>query len=127
MLFLADRIALARQAESAFTDHLRDNPRHVLHPGRGFDCAKRVTIATLQTMISEYRDLSPGHFNLVITEECRRSIYGKRSGALRHCDRYQLGLTATPCTADADEVPDPDDGIYVRDAFLRAFRADVPL
>ena len=51
VLFLVDRIALARQAEDAFTDHLRDCPSHVLRPGRGFDRAKRVTIATLQTMI----------------------------------------------------------------------------
>ncbi len=30
VLFLVDRIALARQAEDAFTDHLRDYPCHVL-------------------------------------------------------------------------------------------------
>ena len=59
VLFLVDRIALAGQAEDAFTDHLRDYPCHVLRPGRGFDRAKRITVATLQTMIAEYRDLSP--------------------------------------------------------------------
>ena len=58
VLFLVDRIALAAQAEDAFTDHLRDYPCHVLRPGRGFDRAKRITIATLQTMIAEYRTLS---------------------------------------------------------------------
>ena len=35
VLFLVDRIALAAQAEDAFTDHLRDYPCHVLRPGRG--------------------------------------------------------------------------------------------
>ncbi len=73
VLFLVDRIALAGQAEDAFTDHLPDYPCHVLRPGRGFDRAKRITIATLQTMIAEYRDLSPGYFDLVITDECHRS------------------------------------------------------
>ena len=34
VLFLVDRIALAAQAEDAFTDHLHDDPRHVLCPGR---------------------------------------------------------------------------------------------
>ena len=97
VLFLVDRIALAGQAEDAFTDHLRDYPCHVLRPGRGFDRAKLVTIATLQTMIAEYRDLSPGYFDLVITDECHRSIYGTWSGVLRHFDGIQLGLTATPC------------------------------
>ena len=121
VLFLVDRIALAGQAEDAFTDHLRDYPSHVLRPGRGFDRAKLVTIATLQTMIAEYRDLSPGYFDLVITDECHRSIYGKWSRVLRHFDGIQLGLTATPCTAaDADTLPDPEDGLFVRDT-LRFF------
>ena len=126
VLFLVDRIALAGQAEDAFTDRLRDYPCHVLRPGRGFDRAKLVTIATLQTMIAEYRDLSPGYFDLVITDECHRSIYGKWSGVLRHFDGIQLGLTATPCTAaDADALPDPEDGLFVRDT-LRFFGLERP-
>ena len=125
VLFLVDRIALARQAEDAFTDHLRDYPCHVLRPGRGFDRAKRITVATLQTMIAEYRDLLPGYFDLVITDECHRSIYGKWSGVLRHFDGIQLGLTATPCTADADALPDPEDGLFVRDT-LRFFELAEP-
>ena len=90
VLFLVDRIALAGQAEDAFNDHLRDYPCHVLRPGRGFDRTKRITIATLQTMITEYRGLSSG-FDLVLTDECHRSIYGKWSGVLRHFDGIQLG------------------------------------
>ena len=125
VLFLVDRIALARQAEDAFTDHLRAYPCHVLRPGRGFDRAKRISVATLQTMIAEYRDLSPGYFDLVITDECHRSIYGKWSGVLRHFDGIQLGLTATPCTADADMLPDPEDGLFVRDT-LRFFELSEP-
>ncbi len=126
VLFLVDRIALAGQAEDAFTDHLRDYPCHVLRPGRVFDRAKRVTIATLQTMIAEYRTLSPGYFDLVITDECHRSIYGKYKGVLKHFDGIQLGLTATPCTAaDADALPDPEDGLFVRDT-LRFFGLERP-
>ena len=125
VLFLVDRIALARQAEDAFTDHLRDYPCHMLRPGRGFDRAKRITIATLQTMIAEYRTLSPGYFDLVITDECHRSIYGKWSGVLRHFDSIQLGLTATPCTVDAEQLPDPEDGLFVRDT-LRFFELAEP-
>ena len=125
VLFLVDRIALARQAEDAFTDHLGAYPCHVLRPGRAFDRGRRITIATLQTMISEYRCLSPGYFDLVITDECHRSIYGKWSGALRHFDGIQLGLTATPCTVDADSLPDPEDGLFVRDT-LRFFELAEP-
>ena len=125
VLFLVDRIALARQAEDAFTDHLLDYPCNVLRPGRGFDRAKRITIATLQTMIAEYGDLSPGYFDLIVTDECHRSIYGKWSGVLRHFDAIQLGLTATPCTVDDDELPDPEDGLFVRDT-LRFFELAKP-
>ena len=125
VLFLVDRIALAAQAEDAFTDHLPDCPCHVLRPGRGFDRAKRVAIATLQTMIAEYRDLSPGYFDLVITDECHRSIYGKWSGVLRHFDGVQLGLTATPCTAGPGTMADAEDGLFVRDT-LRFFELEKP-
>ena len=76
-------------------------------------------------MIAEYRDLSPGYFDLVITDECHRSIYGKWSGVLRHFDGIQLGLTATPCTVEADELPDPEDGRFVRDT-LRFFDLEAP-
>ncbi len=125
VLFLVDRIALARQAEEAFTDHLRDYPCQVLRPGRGFDRAKPITIATLQTMIAEYRGLSPGYFDLVITDECHRSIYGKWNDALRHFDGIQLGLTATPCTSDIDASADSEDGQFVRDT-LRFFEVKAP-
>ena len=125
VLFLVDRIALAGQAEDAFSDHLRDYPCHVLRPTRGFDRTKRITIATLQTMITEYRDLSSGYFDLVITDECHRSIYGKWSGVLWHFDGIQLGLTATPCTAESETLPDPEDGQFVRDT-LRFFELAEP-
>ena len=126
VLFLVDRITLAGQAEDAFNDHLRDYPCYVLRPGRGFDHTKRITIATLQTMILEYRDLSSGYFDLVITDECHRSIYGKWSGVIRHFDGSQLGLTATPCTAaEADMLPDAEDGHFVRDT-LRFFGLKEP-
>ena len=126
VLFLVDRIALAAQAEDAFTDHLRDYPCHVLRPGRGFDRAKRITIATLQTMIAEYGHISSGYFDLVIIDECHRSIYGRWSGVLRHFDGIQLGLTATPCTAEAArEGVDPEDGHFMRDT-LRFFEVERP-
>ena len=118
VLFLVDRIALAGQAEDALIDHLPDYPCHVLRPGRGFDRTKRVTIATLQTMIAEYRDLSPGYFDLVVTDECHRSIYGKWSGVLGHFDGIQLGLTATPCSAGEGAMADLEDGRIVRDTLL---------
>ncbi len=125
VLFLVDRITLASQTEDAFTDYLTDYPCQILRAGRGFDHAKRITISTLQTMINEYDQLSSGYFDLIITDECHRSIYGKWSGVLRHFDGIQLGLTATPCTVDPEDMPDPEDGLFVRDT-LRFFEVDRP-
>ena len=46
------------------------------------------------TSIANY---SAGYFDLVIIDECHRSIYGKWRRALDHFDAVKIGLTATPC------------------------------
>ena len=125
VLFLVDRITLAKQAEDAFVEHLPNYPAYVLRAGRGQLEEKRITIATLQTMISEYPNYSSGYFDLVITDECHRSIYGKWSGVLKHFDGFQLGLTATPCTANPEDVADAEDGAFIRDT-LRFFEVSEP-
>ena len=128
VLFLVDRITLAHQTEEAFTEHLRDYPAYVLRAGRRFQDQKRITITTLQSMINLYRDYSSGYFDLVITDECHRSIYGKWSGILKHFDGVQIGLTATPCAVPQsvlDQLPDEEDGKFVRDT-LRFFEVDQP-
>lgn len=123
VLFLVDRITLAGQTEDNFNEYLPDLPCYVLRAGRRFDDAKRITIATLQSMVNIYRDYSAGYFDLIITDECHRSIYGQWSGVLRHFDGIQLGLTATPCVAGEDQTD--DDKAFVRDT-LRFFGVDRP-
>ncbi|MFT3757185.1 MAG: DEAD/DEAH box helicase family protein [Pseudoxanthomonas sp.] len=123
VLFLVDRITLAGQTEDNFNEYLPDLPCYVLRAGRRFDDAKRITIATLQSMVNIYRDYSAGYFDLIITDECHRSIYGQWSGVLRHFDGIQLGLTATPCVAG--EAAGEDDKAFVRDT-LRFFGVDKP-
>ena len=45
---------------------------------------------------------------------------------LKHFDGVQIGLTATPCVANLDEVaPDEEDKLFVRDT-LRFFEVDKP-
>ena len=126
VLFLVDRITLAKQTEDVFAEQLRDYPAYVLRPGRRFQDEKRITITTLQSMVSVYRSYSAGYFDLVITDECHRSIYGKWSGVLKHFDGVQLGLTATPCVvsqAVLDKLPDKEDAAFVKDT-LRFFEVD---
>lgn len=126
VLFLVDRITLAKQAEDAFAEYLPDYPAYVLRGGRRFQDEKRITISTLQTFIGEYAKLPASYFQLVVVDECHRSIYGKWSGTLRHFDGIQVGLTATPCVMkDADDLPDPEDGQFIRDT-LKFFEVAEP-
>lgn len=124
VLFLVDRITLATQTEEAFNEHLPDLPCYVLRAGRRFQDEKRVTITTLQSMINIYRDYSAGYFDLIITDECHRSIYGQWKGILQYFDGTQIGLTATPFTSDI-ETGDDEDQTFVRDT-LRFFEVDEP-
>ena len=128
VLFLVDRIPLARQTEDAFAEYLPDLPAYVKRAGRRFQDEKRITITTLQSMVNDYAAYSSGYFDLIISDECHRSIYGKWSGVLKHFDGLQIGLTATPCVASPDvlaALDDAEDGAFVRDT-LRFFELDQP-
>jgi type I restriction enzyme R subunit len=126
VLFLVDRNPLAKQTEDAFAEHLPDYPSYRLQSGRRFQDEKRITITTLQSMINIYRDYSAGYFNLVISDECHRSIYGRWRGVLEHFDGVQIGLTATPCVADVDdEAADDEDKLFVRDT-MKFFEVTEP-
>ena len=126
VLFLVDRIPLAKQTEDAFAEHLLELPAYVLRAGRRFQDEKRITITTLQSMVNIYRDYSSGYFDLVISDECHRSIYGKWSGVLKHFDGLQIGLTATPCVAaELDDFNEEEDKLFVRDT-LRFFEVERP-
>ncbi len=126
VLFLVDRIPLAKQTEDAFAEHLPDYPAYVLRAGRRFQDEKRITITTLQSMINVYGDYSAGYFDLIISDECHRSIYGQWSGVLKYFDGLQIGLTATPCIASLDGMAgDDEDKLFVRDT-LRFFEVDAP-
>ena len=126
VLFLVDRIPLALQTEDAFAENLPDYPSYVLRAGRRFQDEKRITITTLQSMINIYGEYSAGYFDLIISDECHRSIYGKWSGVLKHFDGIQIGLTATPCVGGEETATeDADDKLFVRDT-LRFFEVDKP-
>lgn len=107
-LFVVDRNTLAIQAEDAFAEHLPNLPCYrVPRTGRRFQDEKRVTIVTLQTLVNEYEKYSSGYFDLIVIDECHRSIYGQWRRALDHFDGIKVGLTATPCVMQ--EAPDVDD------------------
>ena len=89
-LFVVDRNTLAIQAEDAFAEHLPHLPCYrVPRTGRRFQDEKRITIVTLQTLVNEYEKYSSGYFDLIVIDECHRSIYGQWRRALDHFDGDQ--------------------------------------
>ena len=97
VLFLADRIELAKQAKETFDDYLRDWPAKLLYGGKR-SLEGQIVVGTLDTVAGQLGPGGFGHayFDLVVTDECHRSIYGKHMGTLGHFDAIHIGLTATP-------------------------------
>lgn len=95
VLFLVDREQLAKQALEATQDVLSQYSSYWLRPGVGQQ-QQQVTVCLLQTMISRYTDFTSGYFDVVIADECHRSIYGAWQTALTYFDALHIGLTATP-------------------------------
>jgi type I restriction enzyme R subunit len=102
VLFLADRVALVKQAANAFKAHLpNSNPVNLLKEKGEF--GSRVYLSTYPTMMNlindmdgEERRFGVGYFDIVIVDEAHRSIYQKYSSIFTYFDSFLVGLTATP-------------------------------
>jgi type I restriction enzyme R subunit len=97
VLFLVDRIELAKQAKETFDDYLRDWPAVILYGGKR-SLEGQIVVGTLDTIASQLGTGGFGHayFDLVVTDECHRSIYNTHRATLGHFDAIHIGLTATP-------------------------------
>lgn len=101
VLFLADRIALVKQAVGAFKKHLpAANPVNLVTEK---DQDGRVFVSTYPTMMGLIDDLKdgerrfgPGHFDLIVIDEAHRSVYQKYRAIFGYFDSLLVGLTATP-------------------------------
>ena len=96
ILFLADREELAKQALSALQDLLPAHSSYWLRAGMAPQLGVEITVCLLQTMIGRCRDFTAGYFDVVVADECHRSIYGQWQTALTRFDAFHIGLTATP-------------------------------
>lgn len=96
VLFLVDREALAIQAyRDGFKQHLPNESRSYIRAGE-IDSSCRLFVATIQTMMECFHKVSPGFFDIIISDECHRSIYNKWRDVLSYFHAMQIGLTATP-------------------------------
>jgi type I restriction enzyme R subunit len=97
VLFLADRIELAKQAKETFDDYLKDYPSTLLFNGKR-SLQGQIVVGTLDTIAGQLGPAGFGHgyFDVVVTDECHRSIYNTHRATLGHFDAIHIGLTATP-------------------------------
>lgn len=95
VLFLVDRDELAQQAIGAIQDVLDKYSSYWLKAGM-VPQEQQITVCLLQTMINRHTEFSSGYFDVVIADECHRSIYGQWQAALTRFNAFHIGLTATP-------------------------------
>ncbi|MDP3847980.1 MAG: DEAD/DEAH box helicase family protein [Pseudomonas sp.] len=101
VLFLADRVALVKQAANAFKEFLPDaSPVNLLTDksgqGRVFLCTYPTMMGLIDQMEGDRRKYGVGHFDLIVIDEAHRSVYQKYGAIFRYFDSYLVGLTATP-------------------------------
>ena len=107
VLFLADRVALVKQAQNSFKAHLPSVPTANLqekhNPQKNDHSSARVCLSTYPSMMNLIDDRSNGikrfgsaHFDLVVIDEAHRSVYKKYRGIFEYFDSLLVGLTATP-------------------------------
>ena len=107
VLFLADRVALVRQAHNNFKAHLPSAPSANLiekhDPRKNDHNGARVCVATYPTMMNlideiqnGQRKYGPGHFDLIVIDEAHRSVYRRYRAIFDYFDCLLVGLTATP-------------------------------
>ena len=113
ILFLADRVALVRQAVGAFKTHLPDSsPVNLVSEkstdGRVFVCTYPTMMGLIDDAADGQRRFGVGHFDLIIIDEAHRSVYQKYRAIFDYFDCLLVGLTATP----KDEIDHNTYGLF---------------
>ncbi len=113
ILFLADRVALVKQAVNAFKTHLPDSaPVNLLTDKAAEGRVFVSTYATMMGLIDDAADgqrrFGVGHFDLIIIDEAHRSVYQKYRAIFEYFDALLVGLTATP----KDEIDHNTYGLF---------------
>jgi type I restriction enzyme, R subunit len=123
VLYVCDRFNLVDQTDKNFQKFITDQSSYILN-SKGLKDEKSIIISTIQTFIRQYDSISSGYFDLIIIDECHRSIYGKYRKSLDRFDSIKIGLTATPCKYDNDNE-NSEDVKSIKDT-LKFFELDEP-
>ena len=102
VLFIVDRIELAKQTMEDFNVVLREYSPVIFKTARRHPSellGSSVVVATIQSLMVDRRyrtEFTPFHFDLVINDEAHRSIYGDAREVVQFFQATRVGLTATP-------------------------------
>jgi len=102
VLFIVDRIELAKQTKEEFDVALREYSPVIYKTARRRPLellGSSVVIATIQSLLTDRRyrtEFTPFYFDLVINDEAHRSIYGDAREVVQFFQATRVGLTATP-------------------------------
>src|SRR5215211_2146600 len=101
VLFIVDRIELARQTMEDFNVVLREYSPVIYKNARrtGELLGSSVVVATIQSLMVDRRyreEFTPFYFDLVVNDEAHRSIYGDAREVVQFFQGTRIGLTATP-------------------------------
>ena len=101
VLFIVDRIELAKQTMEDFNVVLREYSPVIYKNARrtGELLGSSVVVATIQSLMVDRRyreEFTPFYFDLVINDEAHRSIYGDAREVVQFFQGTRIGLTATP-------------------------------
>lgn len=101
VLFIVDRIELAKQTMEDFNAVLREYNPVIFKNARktGELIGSSVVVATIQSLMVDRRyreEFTPFYFDLVVNDEAHRSIYGDSREVVQFFQGTRVGLTATP-------------------------------
>lgn len=99
ILFLVDRIELADQASQNISSYLKEYNIAIFKENKEQALQNQVVIATIQSLSYNQNFLkyfSQFDFDLLISDEAHRSIYGNNRAIFEYFQGAKIGLTATP-------------------------------
>jgi type I site-specific restriction endonuclease len=120
VLFVVDRVMLADQAITDGFSLISTDYSAVRITSGNYKQYKnaQIHVVVIDTLENIYQNISSNFYDLIIVDECHRSINLNRKLIFDHFVCPRIGLTATPRTAIAKEGKEiPDEDIAILDTY----------